>query len=157
MARVRVLLDSTYVLPAFGIAVRELSREDLLKLEELRRCGAVEYCYSNVMWVEVVPKVVKEHLRNGRSLDFRLVERAVEALHELFSEVEPGPRAICEAFKLRSLGHVDMVDNILYGIAIENDMHLLSMDCHLREFLKRHGLRFELIVDHHKLFSKISF
>jgi len=41
---IRVLVDSTYILPAFGIKVIELGDEDLLKLERLRVRGLITYC-----------------------------------------------------------------------------------------------------------------
>ena len=50
-----------HILPAFGIKVIELGDEDLLKLERLRVRGLVGFFYTDVIWVEIMPKVEKEY------------------------------------------------------------------------------------------------
>lgn len=41
---VKVLLDSTYILPTFGIEVVGLTDEDLILLREARRSKVEHYC-----------------------------------------------------------------------------------------------------------------
>ncbi|MCD6408948.1 MAG: PIN domain-containing protein [Candidatus Verstraetearchaeota archaeon] len=156
MAKLRVLLDSSYILPSLGVMVRGLSEGDLLRLEELRSRGVVEFYYSDIVWIELVPKVVREYSKRGRPLDDRLLEESAEALRETTKVVELGSKAVCEAFRLRSMGHVDMIDNLLYGIASENGFYFLSMDTSFKEFLKKNQLRHQLVISHQELFTSLS-
>ena len=151
----RVLLDSTYILPAFGIAVKGLSREDLEKLEQLRIEKVVEYHFTSLIWIEIVPKVLKEYSNRGISVNISMFERIALALENTAKHVGLGPVAIAIAAKLRALGHKDMVDNLLYGIASERDLLLLTMDSEFREFVHRHGLETSRIVNHRELFKQL--
>ena len=115
----KVLLDSTYILPAFGIAVKGLSRTDLEELERLRVEEIVEYHFTPLIWVEVVPKVLREYSSRGLGIDVSMFEKVLLALENTAKPVDPGSLAIAIAAKLRALGHRDMVYNMLYGVASE--------------------------------------
>ena len=90
----RVVLDTSYILPAFGIKVRDLANDDLELLEELRVSGKVEFLYCDVVWVELIPKVVKEYRRRSILLRADLLEGVVRALRETASAVALGSLAI---------------------------------------------------------------
>ena len=151
--RLKVLLDSSYILPSLGIEVEGLSNDDLLRLELLRTKNLVQFFYSGVVWIEILPKAVKEYSKKGLQLSDDIVQRAVESLMETASHIEPGPVAVTEALRLKQLGHDDMIDNLLYGMAIENNLHLLSMDRNLKLFLKENGLHHNVLIDHKELFA----
>ena len=74
----RVLLDSTYLLPTFGIGVKGLSNEDIEALRNLGHTRVKYYCLS-VVWVEVLGKVLKESRKRGISLD-DIIDVAIESL-----------------------------------------------------------------------------
>ncbi len=152
----RILLDSSYILPAFGIAVKGISREDLLKLEQLRVEGTVQYYYSPIIWIEIVPKVLKEYSARRIAIDTKMFEQAILVLEDSAKRVDPGSVALEIAVKLRILGHRDMIDNILYGIAIENNLLFLTMDKAFREFLQNHGLETSIVIDHKQLFNQLA-
>ncbi len=54
----RVLVDTTYILPVVGVSVEGIERV-LAKLKELRQGGAVEVYYSDFSVMEALAKAVK--------------------------------------------------------------------------------------------------
>ena len=149
----RAILDTSYILPAFGIKVRDLADDDLELLEELRVSGEVEFLYCDVIWVELIPKVVKEYRRRNVPLRADLLEGVVRALRETASAVALGPLANRVAYELRRLGHVDMVDNLLYGAAVERRAYLLTLDSRFKDFLRDNGLDYRILISHRELFE----
>ena len=152
---VKVLLDSTYILPTFGIEVVGLTDEDLLLLREAGKRGKVEYYCLSVTWIEIIGKVCKESKK--RQIDLETVDIAVESLlHSGFYKwIQPPPQAVKIAFNLRILGHRDNIDNLLYATSITNNMVLLTMDQKLRNFLEKHNYKTENILTHKQLLRKI--
>ncbi len=152
----KILLDSSYILPAFGIALKNISKEDLLKLEQFRVEGIAQYYYSPIVWIEIVPKVLREYSIKRLAIDIRMFEQVVIALENSAQRIDPGPIALRIATKLRILGHRDIIDNMLYGIAIENNLLFLTIDKEFKEFLQSHGLDTSMIIDHKQLFNKLT-
>jgi len=148
-----VLVDSTYILPAFGIGVQGLNDEDLMKLELLRKRGVVEFYYSDIIWIEVIPKVRREYGKKRERLDVKILIENVETIRETFKIAQVGSKAIEIAFKLREIGHRDMIDNLLYGISIEHQLYLLTLDRIFKSFIKSVGLDVSTIIDHVELFK----
>ena len=91
-APVRALLDTTYFLPAFGIAVRCLEPGSLLELRRLALRGAVELYYADFMWLELMPNVVRE--ASNRGVDAESRQGGCQADHGLLL---PAPRLAGEA------------------------------------------------------------
>ncbi len=151
----RVLLDSTYILPAFGISVKGLEEKDLEALERLRVQRKVRFYYVPVIWVELVPKVVKEYQSRGVPVKPSIFERVALALENTAERVDPTPQALALAARLRILGHRDMIDNILYAVAVEGNMLLLTMDERFREFLHDHGFDVTCVVNHRQLLKYV--
>jgi len=154
--RLRVLVDSTYILPAFGIEVEGLTKTDLEKLDELHYLGRVTFYYSDIIWIEVIPKVIKEYEKAGFKPSPIMINEVALMLQSTFKKMEAGSQAIVEALKLRQLGHRDMIDNLLYGIALENDLYLLTMDVEFKKFLSSHNLKHEILITHRKLLNMLT-
>lgn len=77
----RILLDSTYLLPTFSIAVEGLSEEDLRGIRELPLRGEAEFHCLSTVWVELIGKVISGAER--RDVDpMERVEEAVKSLME---------------------------------------------------------------------------
>ncbi|RLE71651.1 MAG: hypothetical protein DRJ37_04540, partial [Thermoprotei archaeon] len=64
----KVLLDSTYLLPSFGIEVGKLSDEDILRLRKAAVEGKVKFYCLSVVWVEVIGKIYRESRRLNADL-----------------------------------------------------------------------------------------
>lgn len=152
----KVLLDSTYLLPSFGIEVEKLSDKDILRLREAAVEGKVKFYCLSVAWIEVIGKIYRE----GRRLNIDLGEILDVALKSLLESgfykwIQPTSEAIKLAFKLRTLGHRDNIDNLLYAMSIVNKMIFLTMDRGLISFLSEHDYGTENLMNHKQLFSKI--
>lgn len=153
----KVLLDSTYLLPSFGVEVEGFSEEDIVKLKELLDDGAVEMYYSPIVWVEILGKIARElrRKRAGKEV-LTQVSLALKSITETgtYRAVLPSSKDVELALRLRLLGHRDNIDNLLYAIAHNNGLVLMSMDKTLRNFIeenKEHGLRSDIIRDHKTL------
>jgi len=154
--KLNILIDSTYILPAFGIGVSEIDDEDLIKLELLRKKKIVEFYYSDIVWIEIIPKVQREYKKKRVQLDTKTLIENIKSLRDTFKIAQIGPRAIKIAFKLRQLGHKDIIDNLLYGISREHRLYLLTLDRTFKSFLENRGLDTSIIINHIELFKKLS-
>jgi len=155
--KLNVLLDSTYILPTFGIEVEGLTDEDIKNLREICIMGKVKFYCSPVIWIEVLGKLYRESIRKGINIE-NIINKATKSLLEsnFYTWIQPSPQAIELAFKLRSLGHKDNIDNLLYAISITNNMIFLTMDTELKNFLQEHNIETKNIIDHHILLKKLT-
>ena len=48
--------------------------------------------------------------------------------------------AVEQAIRMYIMGHRDMVDNLLYSIAVSNNLKLLTIDDSLVDFIRKHRL-----------------
>jgi len=152
----KVLLDSTYLLPSFGIEVEKLSDEDILRLRKAAVEGKVKFYCLSVVWVEVIGKIYRESRRLNINLG-EILDVALKSLLEsgFYRWIQPTSKAVKLAFKLRTLGHRDNIDNQLYATSIVNKMIFLTMDKELIDFLSERGYGTENLMNHKQLFSRI--
>jgi len=153
-----VLLDSTYLLPSFGIEIEGLSDEHIQALREAWSKGLVRFYCLSVVWVEVVGKVCREARKSGVEIS-DVIDTAIRSLLEsgVYEWINPTPDAIKLAFKLRLAGHKDVIDNLLYATSITRNMIFLTMDETLKDFLVKHGFSVENLMDHEQLLRKLGF
>ena len=153
-----VLLDSTYLLPSFGIEVEGLADEHIRALRGAWSRGLVRFYCLSVAWIEVIGKVCREARRSGVEVS-DVVNTAIRSLLEsgVYEWVNPTPDAIKLAFKLRLAGHKDVIDNLLYATSITRSMIFLTIDDALRDFLVKHGFSVENLMDHEQLLRKLGF
>lgn len=153
---VKVLLDSTYILPSFGIEVEGLSDEHIVKLREAGVKGKVKYHCLSVVWVEVIGKICREKERLKIDIE-DMVDVAVKSLLEsgFYKWLSPTVDAVKLAFKLRMLGHRDNIDNLLYATSVENNMLLLTMDEDFKKFLSQNNFKCDNLVNHKSLLKKL--
>ncbi len=136
----RVLLDTTYFLPVFGVAVKGLDPKDLDRLRQYALQGKVEIYYTDLMWLELIPKLYREAEKKGIDLE-PILRRGVHAITsaDYLRKAEVTWRAIVTAFLLRRQGHRDMIDNFIYGIAEAEGLTLITMDKTLRDLARDRG------------------
>ena len=153
-----VLLDSTYLLPSFGIEVEELSDEHIRALREVWSRGLVCFYCLSVVWIEVIGKVCREARKSGLEIS-SMINIAIRSLLEsgVYEWIDPTPDAIKLAFKLRLVGHKDFIDDLLYATSITKNMIFLTMDDALKDFLVKHGFSVENLMDHEQLLMKLGF
>ena len=82
---------------------------------------------------------------------------AVKSLLEsgVYKWITPSPNAVKLAFKLRSIGYKDIIDNLFYATSIAENMILLTMDNDLKNFLVKHGFNVENLLNHEELLEKL--
>jgi len=150
-----VLLDSTYLLPSFGIEVKGLSDEHIWALKAWLRKLVRFYCLSTV-WFELIGKVCREARRSGIEVS-DVVGVATRSLLEsgMYRWMAPTPDAIKLALELCLAGHKDIIDNLLYATSVTRSMILLTMDEALKGFLAEHGFSTESLMDHKQLLEKL--
>jgi len=138
MNKPKLVLDTTYLLPFFGIEVQGIDEE---RITSLRRKYTL--IYSALMLPELWAKVLREVERR----EFKKVpDQALEALQALLGGTDvrlasPTSDQLTLAAKLRLAGHKDLFDCLGYGCAVSDGGIFLSEDKGLREFLEKLGNR----------------
>lgn len=148
-----VLLDSTYLLPVFGIEVKGISSEDMLKLRSLALRGLIRIYYSPISILEVVSKVAREARRKGEGPSPEEIEAIIQAIEdaEYLEPLHPNSRAYALAYKMKLLGHSDMIDNLLYATASMQKLVFVTLDEKLRNFIQNHGIEGASLISHSEL------
>lgn len=154
---IKVLLDSTYLLPSFGVDVEGFSDEHVAQLREAAVKGRVRFYCLSAVWVEVIGKICREKERLRKEVD-EIVDIAVKSLVEsgFYEWLTPTSEAVKLAFKLRMLGHRDNIDNLLYATSAVNNMQLLTMDEDLKNFLSKNNFKVDNLINHEKLLKMLS-
>lgn len=128
----RVLLDTSFVLPSFGI---ETGKEVLDGLKRLENVKAAIY-YSRFSIVESL--WVAARLSKSGAFDADRFDLGLRSILESgkYEEVREDAGAFNEALRLRMLGHNDMVDNILYASSVAFNLKFLTLDDELNDFVQ---------------------
>lgn len=134
--RPRVLIDTTFLLPALGIDVEEEA------LEAIRFFPRLEVYYLEAGLLEAMWKVLKlvPPSRLGR------VELGLRAIRRTYKVLAPAPRAFTEAARIYHEGHQDYIDALHYAAAWAEGTRLLTIDYSFIEFLEEHGYQVEGVV-----------
>jgi PIN domain nuclease of toxin-antitoxin system len=146
-----VLLDTSYLLPTLGLEVREITTSDL---ESIRAASKkARFHCSYVSFVEILGLVGKE----SRKVDAKAVSTGMESLlgSGLYEWTNPSLGALQLALELRTKGHKDNIDNILYATAADSKMLFLSLDEELKKFLAKNGYDTGLMVKASELAAKV--
>lgn len=133
-SKVKILLDTTYLLPSLGVRVRGL--EDVFnKLRKLYSEDSVELFYSPYSLLEALGKISKTRF------DEKTVGDGLLSIIEsnVYKEALPTPEAYLKALKLKAKGFRDLIDLILYTTALSRNFKLLTRDDQLIEFIKKVG------------------
>lgn len=126
-SRVKLLVDTSFLLPAMGI---ETEKE---VFESIECFHLAEVYYLNVSLLEAMWKIIKV-------IPFDKVDRVIEgirAIMETYREATPPPRAYIDAYRLYHEGHKDYIDNLLYSTSLRLNLFFLTIDRCFIEFLER--------------------
>ncbi|RLE67307.1 MAG: hypothetical protein DRJ47_00345 [Thermoprotei archaeon] len=138
--RLAILLDTSFLLPSFGVNVGERVERCLKLLAEHR--GEVWVYYSRYSVLEAVLILLREVKRGQLRLKeaYEMVEAGVAAVVYGLKAVDESPSAFREALRLYGLGHRDIFDDILYATATTSEMYFLTLDRELIDFIRKKGL-----------------
>jgi len=133
-----ILLDTSFILPSLGIDTGEQTMLGLKKVNDYS--GEVGIWCSRFSILESTWIGMK--LEKQGNLNRILFERGIKSLYRggRYLIIEEGPEIFTDAFKLASLGHRDMIDNLLYSISQRQDLKFLTLDAMFRDFLEKNGL-----------------
>jgi len=128
----RVLLDTSFLLPVVGVRVTETASV-LHRLWELYKSREVELYYTDFNLLEIAWKLSK------LSYDPFLVETGLKSIERNMLKAQPEPSSVLKALELRRRGFRDVIDLLLYQTAKDNGLNFLTCDIALVNFLKNVG------------------
>ena len=137
----KVLLDTSFLLPTLGIDVGDKVTKTLEKLEETH--SEIHYSQFSILeslWVtikltgkmETPPEAVRTGLRS-------IIESGA------YKQVKEDSEVFIEALQLYLKGHRDLIDNILYANSLHHNMKLLTLDTELKSFIENKKLKNTII------------
>ena len=147
LEKLRILLDSTYLLPIVGIDVVGIEHVMHI-LKKLRDQGVAEYYYTQYNIFEILGKLSKV------KYDAERVAMGLLAIEEEFKQIEPSLKGWLKALELRSRGFRDLIDLLLYATSLTHNLLFLTRDKQLIEFLKRNGENTDLIIYEEEFITK---
>jgi len=132
----KVIVDTTFLLPALGIEVEEEAMHIIPYLRLFKVCY-LEVCILEAMWkiLRVVPESKLDRVREG-----------LRAIRESYTLIQSPPKAYIEAYRIYHKGHKDFIDTLLYYTAKELNIPLLIVDKPFIKFLKRQGYNIKIIL-----------
>jgi predicted nucleic acid-binding protein len=122
----RILLDTSFILPFLGIDVGEVIAGVLHRLRDY------ELYYSELSLLEALWKIVKV-------VSFDKLDIVLEGLTLIRRDLrlaQVNEKAVKTALELYKLGHRDLIDNLLYGISLSQNLKFLTIDRELVSFVK---------------------
>jgi predicted nucleic acid-binding protein len=137
----RILLDTSFLLPTLGISVSGATQEGIKALSKTE----IGIYYSRISILEslwVATRTVDDKTFDDES--FRLGLRSIMEGGR-YKRVGEDSEIFREAFTLCGRGHKDMIDNILYVTAARLGLFLLTMDDELRKFVHENQLKDTLL------------
>jgi PIN domain nuclease of toxin-antitoxin system len=137
----KVLLDTTFILPSLGIDVGEEVLEGLSKLAQIK----VNIYFSRFSILETL--WIAARLSKSPNFNPEIFKLGLRSILEgkRYMKVEESSEIFDEALRLYMLGHKDMIDNILYATSTNLNLKLLTLDKELKEFIHEKGLMDTLI------------
>lgn len=137
----KVLLDTSFILPTLGIDTGKQSLEALRKLDETN----AEIYYSKFTILESLWTAVT--LQKSQKLDEETFKTGIKSIMKSgrYAKIEEIPETFNNTLKLHKLGHKDMIDNILYTSSLHLNLKLLTLDKQLKTFIQEKRLKDTLI------------
>ncbi|MEM2902552.1 MAG: PIN domain nuclease [Candidatus Bathyarchaeia archaeon] len=144
---IKLLLDSTYLLPIIGVEVEGVERT-LITLKKLREEDKAEYYYTPFNILEILGKLSK------LKYDLNRVAAGLYAIEEEFTLTYQTAEGCVKALNLRSRGHRDIIDLLLYTTSLTRSIRFLTRDDNLIDFLDKNDQTTENVLREHELLEK---
>lgn len=125
----RILVDTSFLLPAVGLDVEE-------EVYDAVKCfHKVAVCYIEASILEIIWKAVKIVPES----EMNLVRIGIEAIRSTYTLITPGASALLESYVLYRRVHRDLIDNLLYAVSNEHKIPLLTIDRKFIQTLETNG------------------
>jgi len=131
-AKLRILLDSTYILPMLGVEVEGVE-DALTTMGRLRREERARFYYTTFNILESLGKIAR------LEYDHRVVAAGLSLIEGEFEQAQPSVAGYLKALELRRGGFRDFIDLLLYATAATRNLLFLTRDRDLISFLERRG------------------
>ena len=144
-------MDTTFILPFFGIEVAEIYPETL---EAIELAHNVEFIYPKLMVAELIAKIAKECKKQSfypQTIEDDIINFLATPEITL---IEPKPEHLIFAIKLRYLGHPDIFDCVAYATALTENALFLTIDTNLIQFIRNNHMKTRIFLTQHQ-FTKI--
>ncbi len=122
--------------------------------EKLFVDGKILFYYSPIVWIEIMSEIHRMNKIGVLKLDRREIIERIMVVEDTFIHINPSPEAIGIAYLLRELGHRDMIDNVLYCIALNKNLLFMTMDERFRGFLESENMDTSIVISHRELFNR---
>ncbi len=138
----KILLDTSFILPILGIDVGITVRKTLEKLGNLN----AELYYSRFNILEALWVAVR--LAKRGSLDVDRFSRGLRSIYasRRLKTVNEDILVFERSLELYMMGHNDLIDNVLYSIALCKGLKLLTLDEELVKFIELKRLNRNIIL-----------
>ena len=143
-SKLKLLVDTTFLLPAMGIETNEEA------MEAIKHFHMVEIYYLELSILEAMWRIVK--VVPVDKLD--RVKEGIAAIIETYKQITSPPDAYIDAYKLYHEGHRDYIDNLLYTTSQRLHIPLLTIDKEFINFLKKKGHPTHNIITPNKIKNK---
>ncbi|MEM1646488.1 MAG: PIN domain-containing protein [Ignisphaera sp.] len=120
----RVLIDTSFILPALGIDVGEEV------LENIKKFPSHEIYFTELSLVEAM-WIMKRLIKRGEKVDYNAVKVGLKSLFNTYKLVKIPRLAYIKA--LKDDRHRDLIDLLIYYTALIYKMRFLTLDEKLRE------------------------
>ncbi len=130
--KLKILLDTVYLLPIVGIEVSGIERIMLI-LKRLREEKKATFCYTPFNIIEIINKLSKVRY------DERRVYKGLLSIEENFELVVPTYAGYLKALELKAKGYRDLIDLLLYVTSLTRNVLFLTRDKELLNFLLKYG------------------
>jgi hypothetical protein len=139
-----ILLDTSFILPSLGIDTGERVRTGLRKLHDRREEVKLWYSRFNLLESTWVGRKLERQGKLNRSL----FELGLRSLYRggRYMMTEEEPEIFVGALDLASLGHRDMIDNLLYSTSRIHNLKFLTLDTKLGDFVKKNNIDDSIIL-----------
>ncbi len=150
-----LLLDTSFFLPTIGIAVQNQEIIKVLKqlhdLDDQIQLYYTPFSLLELSWIALKLK------RNGKWKEHseKLFLLGLRSIQERYNSLEPHPMAFLNAIKMKELGHPDLIDCLLFSLATWNQIHFLTLDTALIDFLNNLNLDLTYLMPVKKFFGEI--
>ncbi len=152
-----IVLDTSYLLPFFGIKVENLDPVDVRRVIELSKRLGIEIIYPRIMVLELLAKLFREAEKHSlRSLPLVVKEKLRSLLlsgEMILEDLAPEHIDIIE--RLRLAGFRDLFDCVAYAVAKMRRSIFMTMDRAFKQFLLSIGEEAELLKDHREVLYMI--
>lgn len=134
--RTKILIDTSFILPALGIDVEDEIYRTISHFRQL------DIYYIEIEILEAMWKILKIVDRTKLSR----ILLGLESIKRTYKLIEPPSNVYIDAIKIYDKGHKDYIDALLYATAKNLNIPLLTMDYPFIEFLEKNNYEIKNVI-----------